>query len=175
MLQTWLNLFISFTKIGLLGYGGGPAMIPLIREEAVEVRGWMTDQEFTDVLAMGNALPGPIATKMTMFIGYQVAGWTGGVFALVSMLLPSLILMMVLGLFFLRFKDMPYARAMLTAVRPVVVALLAYTVYTVARKSVLAWHHAVIAVVAFAVVTFLNVHPALTILAAAILGLVVYR
>ena len=107
--------------------------------------------------------------------GYWGIWEAGGVFALVSMLLPSLILMMVLGLFFLRFKDMPYARAMLTAVRPVVVALLAYTVYTVARKSVLAWHHAVIAVVAFAVVTFLNVHPALTILAAAILGLVVYR
>lgn len=175
MLQTWLHLFISFTKIGLFGYGGGPSMIPLIHEETVEARGWMTDQEFTDVLAMGNALPGPIATKMTMYIGYQVAGWAGAVFALITMLLPSLTLMMVLALFFLRFKDMPYAQAMLTAVRPVVVALLAYTVYTVARPSLLAWHHALIAAVAFAMVTFLNVHPALTILGGAILGLLVYR
>ena len=175
MLQTWLNLFITFTKIGVLGYGGGPAMIPLIREEVVEGREWMTDEEFTDTLAMGNTLPGPIATKMTMFIGYKVAGWAGGIWALFSMLWPSLTLMMVLGLLFMRFKDMPYAQSMLTAVRPVVVALLAYTVYTVGVKSVKNWHNGLIAVVAFVAVAFLNVHPALTILAAAIVGLVVYR
>ena len=175
MLRTLLNLFISFAKIGVLGYGGGPSMIPLIQEEVVEGRGWMTDQEFVDVLAMGNALPGPIATKMTMFVGYKVGGWLGGFFALFSMLLPSTALMMIMGLFFLRFKDMPYARAMLTAVRPVVVALLAYTTYSVFGQSVPNWHTGLIAVIAFAAVTFLNVHPAWTILAAAILGLIVYR
>jgi chromate transporter len=175
MFQTWLQLFVTFTKIGILGYGGGPAMIPLIREEVVDGRAWMTDQEFTDTLAMGNTLPGPIATKMTMFIGYKIAGWSGGLWALFSMLLPSTTLMMVLGLLFLRFKDMPYAKAMLTAVRPVVVALLAYTVYTVAKTSMSAWHHGLIAVAAFVAVTFLNVHPALTILVAAIVGLIVYR
>jgi chromate transporter len=175
MFKTWLNLFLTFTKIGVLGYGGGPAMIPLIQEEVVDGQNWMTDQEFVDTLAMGNTLPGPIATKMTMFIGYKVAGLPGGLFALFSMLWPSLTLMMVLGLLFLRFKDMPYAKAMLTAVRPVVVALLAYTVYTVFGKSVKNWHTGLIAVAAFAAVTFLNVHPALTILAAAILGLIVYR
>ena len=70
---------------------------------------------------------------------------------------------------------MPYAKAMLSAVRPVVVALLAYTVYRVFPNSVANWHTGLIAVVAFAAVAFLNVHPALTILAAAVLGLVVYR
>jgi chromate transporter len=112
---------------------------------------------------------------MTMFIGYKVAGWGGGLFALFSMLWPSLALMMVLGLLFLRFKDMPYAQAMLTAVRPVVVALLAYTVYTVFPKSVKNWHNGLIALVAFAAVAFLDVHPALTILAAALIGLIIYR
>ena len=68
MLQTWLNLFLTFSKIGVLGYGGGPAMIPLIHQEVVDGRGWMSDEEFTDTLAMGNTLPGPIATKMTMFM-----------------------------------------------------------------------------------------------------------
>ena len=148
---------------------------PLIQEEVVEGRGWMTDEEFVDTLAMGNTLPGPIATKMTMFIGYKVAGWFGGLFALFSMLWPSLTLMMVLGIFFLRFKDLPYAKAMLTAVRPVVVALLAYTVYTVFPKSVKSWHTGLIALVSFAGVAFLNIHPALVILAAAVLGLAVYR
>ena len=95
--------------------------------------------------------------------------------ALFGLLLPSLVLMMVLGIAFLRFKDMPFAKAMLTAVRPVVVALLAYTVYTVFPKSIKNWHTGLIGLAAFAAVAFLNIHPALTILAAAILGLVVYR
>jgi chromate transporter len=180
--RTWLNLFLTFAKIGIVGYGGGPAMIPLIQEEVVEGHSWMTDEEFVDTLAMGNTLPGPIATKMSFFIGYKVgnqtssvAGWGGAVIALVGLLLPSLVLMMVLGILFLRFKDLPFAKAMLTAVRPVVVALLAYTAYTVFPKGIKNWHTGLIALVAFVAVAFLNVHPALTILAAALLGLVVYR
>ena len=182
MFRTWLNLFLTFAKIGLVGYGGGPAMIPLIQEEVVDGHNWMSDEEFVDTLAMGNTLPGPIATKMSFFIGYKVgrlesivAGWGGALIALIGLLLPSLVLMMVLGILFLRFKDLPFARAMLTAVRPVVVALLAYTAYTVFPKGIKNWHTGLIALVAFAAVAFLNVHPALTILAAAVLGLVVYR
>lgn len=175
MFRTWLNLFLTFAKVGLVGYGGGPAMIPLIQEEVVEGHTWMTDEEFVDTLAMGNTLPGPIATKMSFFIGYKVGSWGGALVALTGLLLPSLVLMMVLGIAFLRFKDLPFAKAMLTAVRPVVVALLAYTVYTVFPKSVKNWHTGLIALAAFAAVAFLNVHPALTILAAAILGLLVYR
>jgi chromate transporter len=175
MLRTWLNLFLTFTKIGVLGYGGGPAMIPLIQEEVVEGQGWMTEENFVDTLAMGNTLPGPIATKMSMFVGYKIGGWVGGILGLVGLLWPSSVLMMVLGIAFLRFKDMPFAQAMLTAVRPVVVALLAYTAYSVFPASVKNWHTGLICVVAFAAVAFFNVHPALTILIAAILGLIVYR
>jgi chromate transporter len=175
MFETWLNLFLAFSKIGVLGYGGGPAMIPLIQEEVVEGHTWMTDQDFIDTLAMGNTLPGPIATKMSIFIGYKVGGWVGGILALFGLLWPSLVLMMILGIAFLRFKDLPFAKAMLTAVRPVVVALLAYTVYTVFPSGVINWQTGLIALVAFAAVAFLNVHPALTILAAAVLGLIVYR
>jgi chromate transporter len=175
MFQTWLNLFLTFTKIGVLGYGGGPSMIPLVQQEVVEVHSWMTNEEFVDTLAMGNALPGPIATKMSMFVGYKIGGWVGGFLALFALLWPSSVLMMIMGIAFMRFKDLPVSRAMLTAVRPVVVALLAYTTYSVFPQSIKNWHTGVIGLAAFAAVTFLNVHPALTILAAAILGLAVYR
>lgn len=175
MLEILLNLFVAFTKLGVLGYGGGPSMIPLIQEEAVERQAWMTEEDFIDALAMGNALPGPIATKMSFFIGYKVAGVVGGLVALFSLLWTSILLMMVLGIFFLRFKDLPYAQAMLKAVRPVVFALLAYTAYTVLTPSIKSWHTGLIAVVAFVAVAIFNVHPALTILVAAILGLAVYR
>ncbi len=175
MIKIWFNLLLAFTKLGILGYGGGPSMIPLIQVETVNAQNWMSEEEFIDTLAMGNALPGPIATKMSFFIGYKVGGWPGAFIALFGLLWPSTVLMMVLGLFFLKFKDMPYARAMLTALRPVVLGLLVWTAYEVIPSSVKNWHTGLIAVLSFVIVTFLHVHPAWVILAAAALGLLVYR
>ena len=66
---TLARLFLAFLKVGVFGYGGGPAMIPLVQEEVVDVHAWLTPAEFTDALAMGNSLPGPIIVKMSVFIG----------------------------------------------------------------------------------------------------------
>ena len=86
-----LDIFISFSKVGIFAYGGGPSMIPLVQEEVVDVHGWMTIEEFTDALAMGYALPGPIATKMAAYIGYKVAHGPGLLVALFGTVFPSLI------------------------------------------------------------------------------------
>ena len=99
-MKLW-DLFVSFTKVGIFAYGGGPSMIPLIQEEVVDRNAWMTIEEFTDALAMGYALPGPIATKMAAYIGYQVADTPGLLVALFGTVFPSLLMMMILGLFFM--------------------------------------------------------------------------
>jgi chromate transporter len=170
-----LQLFISFTKVGVFAYGGGPSMIPLIQEEVVDVHGWMTIEEFTDTLAMGYALPGPIATKMAGFIGYKIAHIPGLLVALLGTVLPSMAMMMVLGLAFMSYKDTPIVQSMLKAVRPAVVGLLIVVVVDMFPKSVTSWHTGVITLVAFVAIYFLNLHPALAIVATAVLGLVVYR
>ena len=72
-----LELLISFAKLGTVGFGGGPAMIPLVQAEVVDHRGWLTNEQFVDVLAAGNSLPGPISTKMAVYIGYQTGGALG--------------------------------------------------------------------------------------------------
>ncbi|MDA0711295.1 MAG: chromate transporter [bacterium] len=169
------QLFISFTKVGIFAYGGGPSMIPLVQEEVVDVHGWMTIEEFTDSLAMGYALPGPIATKMAAYIGYRVAHIPGLVAALMGTVLPSMLMMMVLGLAFMNYKDTPIVKSMLKAVRPAVVGLLLVVVVDMFPKSVTSWHTGVIALLAFGAIHFLNLHPALAIVATAALGLVVYR
>jgi chromate transporter len=169
------QLFISFTKVGAFAYGGGPSMIPLVQEEVVDIHGWMTIEEFTDALAMGYALPGPIATKMAAYIGYKVAFIPGLLVALLGTILPSLLMMMVLGLAFMSYKDTPVVQSMLKAVRPAVVGLLIVVVVDMFPKSVTSWHTGVIALVAFVAIQFLNLHPALAIVATAVLGLVVYR
>ncbi len=169
-----LRIFFAFAKVGIFGYGGGPSMIPLIQEEVVDVNGWLTTEEFVDALAMGNSLPGPIATKMSAYVGYKLAGVPGSLAGVSGIAAPSMILMLVLAVFFLKYKDIPKVQATLKAVRPAVVALLALVVYEIFPKSVASWDTGLIMLVTFVLVTFLKVHPALAILGAAILGLVVY-
>jgi chromate transporter len=170
-----LDIFISFTKVGVFAYGGGPSMIPLIQEEVVDVHGWMTIEDFTDALAMGYALPGPIATKMAAYVGYKIAHIPGLVVALLGTVLPSLLMMMVLAVFFWTYKESPYVKATLTAVRPAVVGLLFVVVWQMFPKSVTSWHTGLIAAVTFAAIILLNIHPAVAIVASAVIGVVAYR
>ncbi|GAY77202.1 chromate transporter [Sporolactobacillus inulinus] len=86
------QLFLAFFIPGILGYGGGPASIPLIENEVVGHYHWMTVTEFSNVLAFGNTLPGPIATKMAGYIGYEVAGVLGSLVAEFATVAPSLVL-----------------------------------------------------------------------------------
>jgi chromate transporter len=127
--MTYWHIFLAFFIPGILGYGGGPASIPLIENEVVDRYDWLTVNEFTEVLALGNALPGPIATKMAGYIGFQEGGWIGafvGVFATVA---PSLILMVAfLGLVY-RFKDSPRVKNMSTYVKPTIAVLLGIMAY----------------------------------------------
>lgn len=170
-----LRLFVAFVKVGIFAYGGGPSMIPLVQEEVVEIHGWMTHEEFTDTLAMGYALPGPIATKMAGLIGYKVAHLPGLLIALSGTVLPSLLLMMLLGLTLRVYQESPLVRCMLQAVRPAVVGLLLVVVWQIWPKSVTSWDTALIALGAFGAIHGLNLHPGIAIVAAAVLGLAMYR
>jgi chromate transporter len=102
-MATVVELFLVFARAGLLAWGGGPSMIPLIRAEVVG-HGWLTDAEFVEALAMGNALPGPIATKMSGYVGYKIAGWPGAVAATSGMAFPTVVLMLALASFYFRFR-----------------------------------------------------------------------
>ena len=170
-----LALLWSFTKVGIFAYGGGPSMIPLIQAEVVEVHHWMTIEEFTDALAMGYALPGPIACKMAAVVGMKISGVPGVIVANVGIIMPSLIAMLLLFRLFLQFKDAPYVTAMLTAVRPAVVGLLLVVVWEMFPKSVVNVSTGIIGALSFGVITVFGVHPAWAIAAAAVVGLVAYR
>ncbi|MCP3029131.1 chromate transporter [Halobacillus sp. A5] len=123
------QIFVAFFIPGIVGYGGGPASIPLVENEVVGRFGWMSVNEFSEMLAVANALPGPIATKMAGFIGYEQAGILGafiGVFATVA---PSLILMIALLSLLNKFKGSPRVKAMTSFIRPVIAILLGVMAY----------------------------------------------
>lgn len=168
------DLLIAFGRVGLFGYGGGPSMIPLLQEEVVNRYRWLTLEQFVDALAMGNALPGPIVIKMGYYVGLQVAGLPGAVVATLGISLPGFILMAIMTAYFVQYRDSPRVLAMLKAVRPVVVALVALVVWDVFPVSVKSWDTALILAVSFLIVALTSIHPALVIAAAALLGLIVY-
>jgi chromate transporter len=176
------ELFWSFAKVGIFGFGGGPSMIPLIQEEVVEVRQWLTQDEFLDAFAFGSALPGPIATKMAGYVGYQVAGVGGSVVGLLGVTVPTIVAMILLAGFYLSYRESPLFTSFLRGVRPVVIALLALVVWQFAPRALgnppqwLAnWPLWLLAGVAFFLSVRFNVHPAILIVAGGLIGLAAFR
>lgn len=129
------RLFIIFFKIGLFTFGGGYAMIPMIQEE-ISRYGWMTAEQFADILAIAEMTPGPIAVNAATFVGYRAGGFLGGFFATVGVILPSLILGVLVAKFFFRFSEKPLVKGIFYGIRPVVVALIVVAMITVSQTSI---------------------------------------
>ncbi|WP_144478701.1 chromate transporter [Cytobacillus oceanisediminis] len=161
------DLFLAFFRVGILGYGGGPSSIPLVHKEVVDKYKWMDSDEFGDILALGNALPGPIATKMAGYIGYRVGGTLGMVNALAATMIPTIILMIILLTTLNSYKDQPWVKGMADAVVPVVAVMLAVMTWDFIKKSgksKLGWAWTAIALIASLVLLqILNIHPAILI------------
>lgn len=185
-LQLIWELFVVFTRVALFSWGGGPASMGLMQREAVDA-GWMTPQEFADALALGNALPGPIAPQVSAYIGYKLAGLPGAIAGVSGTVLPTTILMLVMVVYFFSIKDSPAVAAMLKAVRPVVVGLLLWTAYITAysvfNAGAAGWgasllHNldkVLIVAAAFLLLTLTEINPVFLIIAGAILGFLFYR
>lgn len=167
-MKTQWQLFMAFLRIGLLGFGGGPSMIPLVRAEAVTRYAWMTDDEFGDVLAIGNTLPGPIATKMAGYIGYRVGGILGCINAVIAVAMPCIVAMIALLGLFTRYRDQSWIQGMSQGVIPVVMVMMAQLTWDFFEKSraALGWIVTlVMGVVAGGLIYWLDVHPGLVIAA----------
>ena len=122
----YLHLFYTFFKIGLFGFGGGYAMLSMIQGEVVTRYGWLTAQEFTDIVAISQMTPGPIGINSATYVGFTATGsvW-GSIIATFAVMLPSFILMLTLSRFILRYRKHPAVEAVFSGLRPAVVGLLA--------------------------------------------------
>jgi chromate transporter len=169
----YLSIFAAFFVPNIIGYGGGPAIIPLIEAEVVGRFAWMSATEFAETLAIGNALPSPIATKMAGQIGYEIAGPGGAIVALFATIAPSLILMLAaLGLI-VKFKDSPRVKRMSSWVRPVITVLMAYLVVSFFQESLSSagmYHTGVLAILSAIALVYFKVHPALVVTTSLVYG-----
>lgn len=162
------EIFIAFFRSGILGFGGGPSTIPLVQKEVVKTFHMMSDEEFSDVLSIGNTLPGPIATKMAGYIGYRVGGWLGLINALIATVLPTVVLMIVLLVSLNEFKDIDFVKGMTNGVVPIVAVMLGVMVWEFlvkSKKSLNLKTATIILLASFVGMILLKLHPGIIIAA----------
>ena len=175
----YLQLLYSYLKIGFFGFGGGYAMLSLIQNEVVIQNQWMTNAEFTDIVAISQMTPGPIAINSATYIGYTVAGFWGSVVATTAVCLPALTLMILITRFFLHLRDNRYVKGAIAGMKPVVVGMIgAAALLLMFPKSadgasfIDGWSWALFA--AAMVASLKKVNPILLIVLGAVAGVAIY-
>ena len=176
----YLQLFITFFKIGLFGFGGGAAMLSLIQFEVVEHYGWITVSEFTNMVAVSQVTPGPIGINCATYAGYLATGSIlGSAVATISLVLPSFIIMMLLIVFMTKMKNNKIVDSVMSLLRPTVVGLIAAAALLLITEETFGvgyrdWTAWLIFIGAFIATKWLKLSPILMILSASIIGLIIY-
>lgn len=175
----YLQLFLSYLKIGFFGFGGGYAMLSLIQNEIVEQRGWLTTMQFADIVAVSQMTPGPIAINSATYIGYEIGGVFGSIVATFAVCLPSLTLMLLFTRLFLCYRENRFIQNVVKAVGPVVVGMIASAallmMFPVSGKNenfVDAWSWALFVACLYG--SYRKVNPILMILLSAAIGILIY-
>lgn len=136
MLAILLKLLQEFFIIGLVTYGGGLAMLPLLQDRAIELH-WLTNTQFADMIAISQSTPGPIAINLATFVGYFQAGILGSLLASVAVVIPGTILSIIVGKFMTHFHEKPIVKAMLKGLRSVVIGLTATALLNISLVSII--------------------------------------
>jgi chromate transporter len=171
----YTQLFTTFAKIGSFTLGGGYAMVPVMQKEIVEKKGWLACDEFMDILAVSQATPGLFAMNMASHIGYKLKGTLGGIVGALAVALPSIIVILLIAMFFQAFKDNIYVEKIFMGIRPAVVALIAAPCFSMARTAKINRYNIWIPVVAALLICAFGVSPIWVILAAGIGGFIYGR
>lgn len=129
------ELFVSFFQIGILSFGGGYAALPLIEQEIIDGRGWMTTKEFIDVLTMSEMTPGSLSINAATFVGNHVSGIRGGIAATLGVVTPSVVIVLLLAVLYYKFRNMTLVQGVIQGLRPAVVALIAAAGMTILLTS----------------------------------------
>ena len=166
----YCELFYSFLKIGTFTIGGGYAMIPLMEQELVDRRQWMSRDEFLDQLALSQSMPGVLAVNMATGLGYRLRGLRGALSAIAGNILMPIAFILVLAIFFRHFRENAVVERFFMGVRPAVVALIAAPVFRLAQSACVGWSTCWIPILSALLIWLFGVSPIIVILAAVILG-----
>ena len=170
-----LELFFVFARISSITIGGGYVMFPMLKRDLVDSKGWLSDEELVDYYALGQSVPGIIAINTATLVGYRKRGIPGAIAAVVGMAMPSLVVILLIAAFFVRYLDNAWVQKAFAGIRAAVVAMIVMAVWNVGKKSVTTPTKAVIAVGSFLAIAGLQWSPILLIISGAVLGLLLFR
>ena len=168
----YLNAFGTFFKIGLFTIGGGYAMVPLIEEEVVNKKQWITQEEFIDLLAVSQSVPGVFAVNFSIFIGYKLKKFPGALALALGTILPSFLIILTIALFFHQFKEYKAVENIFKGIRPAVVALIAAPTFNMAKSAKINKYNLWIPVVSALLIWLMGISPVYIIAIAGIGGFV---
>ena len=167
-----LDLFITFAKVGVMTFGGGYAMLPILQREVVEKKKWVTEEEIMDYFAIGQCTPGIIAVNTATFIGQKNKGVLGGIFATLGVVFPSLIIISLLAGVIKAFSDIPLVQHAFAGIRICVCVLIINAVMKLFKKAVIDVPTMCIFILIVVGSCFTNLSPIIFIILAAVIGIV---
>ena len=173
------SLFLTFFKIGIITFGGGYAMISNLREELVENKKWIEDEELIQIIAIAESTPGPIAINMATFIGYKKGGFFGALLSTLGVVLPSLILLYLISLFFDQFMQFQIIQYAFVGIKVAVSILIFRAGYSMLKKMKKTWFHCLLFSLVFLLMIIFDIFSIdfssiFYILASALLGFIVF-
>ncbi len=174
MKKLW-QLFAAFARVGIMTFGGGYAMIPILEREIVDRHGWATEEELMDYYAVGQCTPGVIAVNTATFIGYKVAGKLGGVIATLGVVFPSVVIITLIAGILTSFSEVPAVKSAFAGIRVCVCVLIVNAVLKLWRKAVVDKATLVLFLLVFLLSVFFSVSPVILVIVCAAAGIALTR
>lgn len=171
MIKEICELVVSFFKIGIMTFGGGYAMLPMLQRELVENRKWVTEEEILNYFAIGQCTPGVIAVNTATFVGYKRCKIPGSIFATIGVVLPSMIIITIIAAVLSNFAHIPAVQHAFAGIRIAVSALIVASVIKLIKTNVKSIAQIIIAVAAFVLVAVFGQNPVFAVIGAAVAGL----
>jgi len=169
-MNIYWDSFKTFFKIGIFTLGGGYAMIPLIEEEVVNKKRWVSKEEFLDLIAIAQSCPGVFAINIAIFIGYKLRKIRGALATALGTALPSFLIILLIAMFFHRFQDNPVVASIFRGIRPAVVALIAVPTFNLAKSANISWINCWIPIASALLIWLMGVSPIYIIILAGLGG-----
>ncbi len=168
------DVYMTFFKIGLFGFGGGYAILPLIEEEIVAKSRWLTNSELLDIIAISQITPGPIAVNGATFVGYRLQGVLGSAFATLGVVSASFLIVLVVSDFVIKNRELPWLEVIFSSLRPIVVGLIVSAAVSVGKTAIIDIKSMLIWLGGLGLLLNTRIHPILAIVLGGVVGVVLY-
>lgn len=170
-----LDLFVAFARVGVMTFGGGYAMIPILEREIVTKRAWASNEELMDYYAVGQCTPGIIAVNTATFVGNKIAGVLGGIVATAGIVFPSLVIICIIAEVLTNFADIPAVKSAFAGIRVCVCVLIFNAVVKLWKGSITDKGALVLCLVVFVLSVFLDISPVVFVIFCAVAGIVLTK